>query len=76
MMCFFDQVNHDRLMAAVAVRISDRRVLRRIRGFLTAGVLERERAAFELCGSQISECFVSGGALFSPLFPLYIAFAY
>jgi RNA-directed DNA polymerase len=36
---FFDQVNHDRLMAAVAVRISDRRVLRLIRGFLTAGVL-------------------------------------
>ena len=35
----FDQVNHDRLMAAVAVRISDRRVLRLIRGFLTAGVL-------------------------------------
>jgi RNA-directed DNA polymerase len=36
---FFDQVNHARLMAAVAVRISDRRVLRLIRGFLTAGVL-------------------------------------
>jgi RNA-directed DNA polymerase len=36
---FFDRVNHDRLMAAVAARVSDRRVLRLIRGALTAGVL-------------------------------------
>jgi RNA-directed DNA polymerase len=36
---FFDRVNHDRLMAAVAARVSDRRVLRLLRGFLTAGVL-------------------------------------
>jgi RNA-directed DNA polymerase len=36
---FFDRVNHDRLMAAVATRLTDRRVLRLIRSFLTAGVL-------------------------------------
>jgi RNA-directed DNA polymerase len=36
---FFDRVNHDRLMAAVAARVSDRRVLRLIRSALTAGVL-------------------------------------
>ena len=37
---FFDRVNHDRLMAAVAARVSDRRVLLLIRRFLTAGVLD------------------------------------
>jgi retron-type reverse transcriptase len=30
---FFGRVNHDRLMAAVAERVDDRRVLRLIRGF-------------------------------------------
>src|SRR5665647_383994 len=37
---FFDRVNHDRLMAAVAARVTDRRLLRLIRSYLTAGVLE------------------------------------
>jgi RNA-directed DNA polymerase len=36
---FFDRVNHDILMGLVAKRVSDRRLLRLIRGFLTAGVL-------------------------------------
>lgn len=37
---FFDRVNHDRLMAQVAGRVADKRVLRLIRAYLTAGVLE------------------------------------
>jgi len=36
---FFDRVNHDVLMGLVAKRVTDRRILRLIRGFLTAGVL-------------------------------------
>jgi RNA-directed DNA polymerase len=37
---FFDRVNHDRLMAKIAERISDKRLLKLIRSFLQAGVME------------------------------------
>jgi RNA-directed DNA polymerase len=37
---FFDRVNHDRLMARIAHKISDKRLLKLIRAFLTAGVME------------------------------------
>ncbi len=37
---FFDRVNHDILMGRVAKRISDKRVLKLIRAFLNAGVME------------------------------------
>jgi RNA-directed DNA polymerase len=36
---FFDRVNHDILMGLVAKRVTDKRILRLIRGFLTAGAL-------------------------------------
>jgi len=37
---FFDRVNHDRLLAAVAKRVADKRMLKLIRAFLEAGVME------------------------------------
>jgi RNA-directed DNA polymerase len=37
---FFDRVNHDMLMGRAAKRVRDRRVLKLIRAFLNAGVME------------------------------------
>lgn len=37
---FFDRVNHDMLMGRVAKRVSDKRLLKLIRAFLNAGVME------------------------------------
>jgi RNA-directed DNA polymerase len=37
---FFDRVNHDRLMAKAAERIADKRLLKLLRAYLNAGVLE------------------------------------
>ena len=36
---FFDRVNHDKLMGAIAKRVEDKRLLKLIRAFLNAGVL-------------------------------------
>jgi len=37
---FFDKVNHDRLMAALSKRISDKRTHKLIRSYLTSGIME------------------------------------
>jgi len=37
---FFDRVNHDRLMSRVAKKVKDKRVLKLLRAFLNAGVME------------------------------------
>ena len=57
---FFDRVNHDILMARVARRISDKRLLRLIRAYLNAGVMEGGLA------SPTDEGVPQGGPL-SPL---------
>jgi RNA-directed DNA polymerase len=57
---FFDRVNHDRLMGRLAKRITDKRVLKLIRAFLNAGVMEKGLV------SAIDEGTPQGGPM-SPL---------
>ncbi len=57
---FFDRVNHDRLLAAVAKRVADKRMLKLIRAFLKAGVMENGLV------SPVDEGTPQGGPL-SPL---------
>ena len=57
---FFDRVNHDRLMAKIAERVRDKRMLKLIRAFLTAGVMENGLV------SPVDEGTPQGGPL-SPL---------
>jgi RNA-directed DNA polymerase len=57
---FFDRVNHDKLMGRVAERVRDKRMLKLIRAFLEAGVME------EGLVSPIDEGTPQGGPL-SPL---------
>jgi RNA-directed DNA polymerase len=57
---FFDRVNHDKLMAAIARRVSDKRMLRLMRAFLESGVMENGLV------SPVEEGTPQGGPL-SPL---------
>ena len=57
---FFDRVNHDHLLAAVAERVADKRMLKLIRAFLEAGVMENGLV------SAVDEGTPQGGPL-SPL---------
>jgi len=57
---FFDQVNHDRLMSRLATRIGDKRVLKLVRRFLSAGVMSDGLV------SPVTEGTPQGGPL-SPL---------
>ena len=57
---FFDRVHHDKLMGQVAKRIADKRVLKLLRAFLTAGVMENGLV------SPVDEGTPQGGPL-SPL---------
>jgi RNA-directed DNA polymerase len=57
---FFDRVSHDKLMAKIAKRVSDKRLLKLIRAFLKAGVMENGLV------SPVDEGTPQGGPL-SPL---------
>jgi RNA-directed DNA polymerase len=57
---FFDRVNHDKLMAAIAWRVNDKRMLKLIRAFLESGVMENGLV------SPVEEGTPQGGPL-SPL---------
>jgi RNA-directed DNA polymerase len=57
---FFDRVNHDKLMAAIAKRVKDKRMLKLIRAFLNSGVMENGLV------SPVDEGTPQGGPL-SPL---------
>ena len=57
---FFDRVNHDRVMAAIARRVNDKRMLKLIRAFLESGVMENGLV------SPVDEGTPQGGPL-SPL---------
>src|SRR6202048_5297444 len=62
---FFDRVNHDSLMARVAARATDKRVLKLIRAFLKAGEMENGVV------SQVDEGTPQGGPL-SPLLSILV----
>jgi len=57
---FFDRVNHDKLMGQIAKRVEDKRLLKLIRAFLNAGVMENGVASPSVEGTP------QGGPL-SPL---------
>jgi len=57
---FFDRVNHDKLMVAIARRVSDKRMLKLMRAFLESGVMENGLV------SPVEEGTPQGGPL-SPL---------
>lgn len=57
---FFSQVNHDRLIARIRVKVKDRKVRRLIGSFLKAGVMEEGKHRKEITGTP-------QGGVISPL---------
>ena len=50
---FFDRVNHDKLMGQIAKRVEDKRLLKLIRAFLNAGVMENGLVAVIWAATRI-----------------------
>src|SRR3982075_1578138 len=51
---FFDRVNHDKLMGRIAKRVEDKRLLKLIRAFLNAGVMENGLVSPSVEGTEQS----------------------
>ena len=58
---YFDSINHDKLMKLVEKRISDRRILKLIRNWLKAGVMEEGEYKDSEIGSPQGGNILSGG---------------
>ena len=62
---YFGSINHDKLLLLVKQRITDRRVLKLIKGWLKAGVLENGQYSESTLGAP-------QGGVISPLLSTYI----
>ena len=69
---FFDRLNHDKLMGQVAKRVEDKRLLKLIRAFLNAGVMENGLVSPSVEGtpqagplSQVTSCSTNSTANWS-----------
>src|SRR4029453_3392338 len=54
---FFDNIDHERLLDEVNRRIADGRVLKLIRAFLEAGVMEEMEVRFTATGTPHRRCW-------------------
>ncbi len=58
---YFDNINHDKLMMLIEKRISDRRILKLIRNWLKAGIMENGKYLNSELGSPQGGVILSGG---------------
>jgi group II intron reverse transcriptase/maturase len=68
--CFFDTIKHDWLMKMIGHRIADKRVLRLIQKWLTAGVLEEGKITESELGT------VQGGSISPLLANIYLHYVF